>query len=96
MALEFEVWRDLASAYVACVAEGFGWCVVRRRRSRSTRSVYIDLAKGAASACVRLSDHRPSRRDQLRASMFSVRQAATLRLEVLPDFLASRVAQLRA
>lgn len=91
--MPFDLWRDLAVAYVRVVARGCGWTVRRVKASASSRSWYVELRCGAAAAVVRLSDHRPVAGCGRRASMLSVRQAACGRLAALPSFLSARAAQ---
>jgi hypothetical protein len=88
--LAFSLWRDLCVAYVRVRSMRLGWSVEQVKRSASSSSVYVWLRCGASRACVRLSDHRPSKSNACRRSLFSVRQGATARLGDLDAFLAAR------
>lgn len=89
--LEFTTWRDLVVAYVRARVPRLGWRFDRVRRARSSRSWYIVLRCGAVIAEVRVSDHRPARAAAVRKRLFSVRQAASARLEDLDAFLSRRL-----
>jgi hypothetical protein len=81
--LAFDLWRDLALAFVRQRAVAAGWSVCVEF-ARSTRSVYVKLQRGSERACVRLSDHRCRWQGP---RMLCVRQRSTGRLRVLDSFL---------
>lgn len=88
--LDFQLWVDLAAAYVRVEARRVGGVVVSVKRARTTRSVYIEVRGGVAGrAVVRLSDHGCPGRGG-RRSMLSIRQRACGRLCELAEFLRGR------
>lgn len=94
--MTYPEWVDLAVAFVRVEAAACGWSVLRERRAKTTRSVYLDLAAVTGDvAVVRLSDHR-CRGRAARQSLFSVRQRATVRLRDLRAFLTGRIRRVDA
>lgn len=81
--LAFDLWRDLALAFVCQRAAASGWSVCVEF-AKSSRSAYVRLHRGAERACVRLSDHR-GRRCGVR--MLDVLQRSTGKLRALDSFL---------
>jgi hypothetical protein len=85
--LGYATWRELTEAFVRVTARALGWEVTERQQAK-TGSVYLVLRRRdaieARAVRVRLSDHRSHR---LKAHEFSVRQAATAKLRLLPVFL---------
>lgn len=83
-------WSQLITAFVTCEARRLGW-EIERVCVAQTGSVYVDIRQGNHRATIRVSDHRPSRRQWRRRSMFSVRRGGLGRLDSLERFLYSRM-----
>lgn len=86
--LEFDVWRDLAIAYVRVTARALGWSVSVIKRSKTTRSVYLELeCPELGTRQVRLSDHDRRGTNWPGSTVFSVKQRYTGRFRELAAWL---------
>lgn len=82
-------WSQFITAFVACESRRLGWSVERVRVAR-TGSVYLEVRQEQCRATIRVSDHRPNRRNARRDSMFSIRRGGLGRLDSLERFLCVR------
>jgi hypothetical protein len=85
--LDFQTWQELVLAYARIEGERLGFTVEGVKRSKTTRSVYLQMRAGTVRAVVRVSDHRSF---SLRRACFSVRRAATGKLHDLAEWLTFR------